>query len=131
MGTGLLIISHNGIGLALIETAVQILGGCPLPLEVLSVAADCHPETLLDKARKIVVSLDHGAGVLVLTDLYGATPSNIAMRLMDSARVRIVAGLNLPMLMRILNYPHLDLDQLVDKAVSGGREGVFLVPQEA
>ena len=129
MGIGLLIISHNGIGMTLIDTAVQALGRYPLPVEVLSISKDCHPETLLDKARKIVAALDQGAGVLVLTDLYGATPSNIATRLMNS-RVRIVTGLNLPMLMRVLNYPHLDLDELVEKAVSGGREGVFLVTQE-
>ena len=130
MGIGLLVISHNGIGMTLIDTAVQTLGGYPLPIEVLSVSKDCHPEVLLNRARQTVLALDQGRGVLVLTDLYGATPSNIAMRLMNS-RVRIVTGLNLPMLMRVLNYPHLDLDQLVEKAVSGGREGVFLVTQEA
>jgi PTS system mannose-specific IIA component len=129
MGTGLLIISHNGIGLAMIDTALQTLGAYPLPIEVLSVSKDCHPEVLLRQAREAVATLDQGRGVLVLTDLYGATPSNIATRLVHP-RMQIVTGLNLPMLMRVLNYPHLDLNELAEKAVSGGREGVFLVAQE-
>ncbi len=130
MGMGLLIISHNGIGMTLIDTALQTLGGYPLPIEVLGVSTDCHPEVLLRRAREAVAALDQDRGVLVLTDLYGATPSNIATRL-SNPRVRIVTGLNLPMLMRVLNYPHLDLDELAEKAVSGGREGVFLVTQES
>ena len=86
-------------------------------------------EALAEHARKAAALLDHGAGVLVLTDMYGATPSNIALRL-AGAKVRIVTGLNLPMLMRVLNYSQLGLDQLAEKAVSGGREGVFLVARE-
>ena len=129
MSVGLLIISHEEIGRALIQTVIQTLGSSPLPVEILSVPKECYPEALAEHARKAAALLDHGAGVLVLTDMYGATPSNIALRL-AGAKVRIVTGLNLPMLMRVLNYSQLGLDQLAEKAVSGGREGVFLVARE-
>ncbi|CAK0770012.1 hypothetical protein CCP3SC15_4060003 [Gammaproteobacteria bacterium] len=69
-------------------------------------------------------SLDQGDGVLVLTDMYGSTPSNIACRL-DSEKVRIVAGVNLPMLIRVLNYSYLSLEDLTNKAISGGRDGII------
>ena len=129
MSVGLLIISHEEIGRALIQTVIQTIGSSPLPVEILSVPKECYPEALAEHARKAAASLDHDAGVLVLTDMYGATPSNIALRL-TGTKVRIVTGLNLPMLMRVLNYSQLGLDQLAEKAVSGGREGVFLVARE-
>src|SRR5918999_1406903 len=106
MSVGLLIISHEEIGRALIQTVIQTLGNSPLPVEILSVPKECYPEALAEHARKAAALLDHGAGVLVLTDMYGATPSNIATRLINGARIRIVTGLNLPMLMRVLNIPN-------------------------
>lgn len=127
MSIGLLIISHDGIGGALLDTASNTLGGCPLPARRLAASRDADPEALLSEARACLAEVDQGEGVLVLTDLFGSTPSNIATRLEAHGRVRIVTGINLPMLIRVLNYPHLDLDSLVEKAVSGGRDGVFAV----
>ena len=98
--------------------------------ELLPASRDADPDVLLNKGRDLVGSLDEGDGVLVLTDLYGSTPSNIAKQLLDDDRVRIVTGVNLPMVIRVLNYPKLQLDQLAEKAVSGGRDGVFLVLKE-
>jgi PTS system ascorbate-specific IIA component len=83
---------------------------------------------LLQRAKKALAALDTGDGVLVLTDLFGSTPSNIAARLLDSSRTRVVTGINLPMLIRVLNYPQLDLASLAAKAVSGGLDGVFEMP---
>lgn len=125
MAVGVLIISHDGIGRALLDTASIALDGCPLRCEVLSASRDADPERLLEDAEARLRTVDGGAGVLVLTDLYGSTPSNIAMRLGNQERVRIVAGINLPMLIRVLNYPQLELDALVEKAISGGRDGIF------
>ncbi|MEE8263771.1 MAG: PTS sugar transporter subunit IIA [Gammaproteobacteria bacterium] len=130
MSIGLLIISHDDVGSALLETASHMLGQCPLKVELLAASRDADPDVLLNKGRNLVGSLDEGDGVLVLTDLYGSTPSNIAKQLLDDDRVRIVTGVNLPMLIRVLNYPQLQLDQLAKKAVSGGRDGVFLVFKE-
>lgn len=130
MTVGLLIISHNRIGAELLSTASATLGVCPLATAVLPVMADSDPEALIAKARHMVSELDQGDGVLILTDVYGSTPSNIANRLSDCKQVMVVAGINLPMLIRVLNYPRLSLSELVEKAISGGRNGILLCPSE-
>ncbi len=131
MTIGLLLVTHNQIGSDLLATATSMLGMCPLATEVLSVAQNSDPHALLVKARQLVRELDQGEGVLVLTDIYGSTPSNIACGLLDSGHpVKAVAGLNLPMLIRILNYPRLNLTEIADKALSGGKDGVLSCPCE-
>jgi mannose PTS system EIIA component len=86
------------------------------------------PQQILPQAIKLVRQLDHGDGVLVLTDVYGATPSNIASKLLIPGRVEGVVGVNLPMLVRALTYRKEPLDVVVRKAVSGGVEGVMQMP---
>lgn len=130
MTVGLLIISHNRIGAELLSTASATLGVCPLATAVLPVMPDSDPEALTAKARHMVAELDQGDGVLILTDVYGSTPSNIANQLSDYKQVMVVAGINLPMLIRVLNYPRLSLSELVEKAISGGRNGILLCPSE-
>ncbi len=125
MGVGILIISHDDIGATLLRTVSQTLGAYPLRVEALHASKDCNPDGLLERARSLVTTLDDGNGVLVLTDLYGSTPSNIAAKLLADTRVRVVTGLNLPMLIKLFNYPQLNLEALVDKALIGGREGIF------
>jgi len=124
VSVGLLIISHGRIGEALMDTAVSVLGMCPLQAEVMSIGQDCDPEAQIAEARERIAALDQGEGVLVLTDMYGSTPGNIAGQLTGD-RIAVVAGVNLPMLVRLLNYPHMGLEQLVTKAVTGGRDGVL------
>lgn len=126
MSVGLLIVSHGKLGDYLLETAARMLGVCPLETATLPMSFDCDPETMLDRAAHTIARLDSGKGVLVLTDMYGSTPSNIVGRLQQGHAVRIVSGVNLPMLIRVLNYPRLDLDELATKAQSGGRDGVVL-----
>lgn len=130
MSAGLLIISHNGIGAALLGTATFMLGSCPLPTKLLTASRDCSPEELVADALEEIAALDTGNGVLILTDLYGSTPSNIARLLASKVNVRTVSGLNLSMLIRVLNYPDLDLQQLADKAISGGIDGIVLVDDD-
>jgi len=122
---GILLITHNNIGAVMLRTAIDVVGISPLSTGVLAAASDCDPEQILADARQAARELDGGDGVLVLTDLYGATPSNIACRLRSHHELRIVSGLNLPMLIRVLNYPDLDLEALQQKAVSGGRDGIM------
>lgn len=124
MSVSLLLVTHGDIGKAMYEAATTIIGSSPLRTEFISVTADSQPEQLIDLSLKQLSTLDTGAGVLVLTDMYGSTPSNIACALQHK-NVEVVAGLNLPMLMRIMNYPSLPLHRLTDKAVSGGKEGVM------
>lgn len=126
MNVGILLITHSGIGGALLNVAYGTFGQLTLEISQLSVSRDPEPELLIAKASYLVRKLDSGAGVLVLTDMFGSTPSNIAQDLRHQGlKIRVVAGLNLPMLFRILNYPNLPLEMLAKKALSGGQEGIF------
>ncbi|HIA09415.1 MAG TPA: PTS fructose transporter subunit IIA [Chromatiaceae bacterium] len=125
MKIGLLIIAHSCIGDELLHTAEAMLGVCPLNVTTIMVPTDFDTDTADAQAMDAIDLLDQGKGVLVLTDMYGSTPSNIAHRLAKEGHVNVVAGINLPMLIRILNYPTLDLEELTEKALSGGREGVI------
>jgi PTS system mannose-specific IIA component len=127
MTVGLMVITHNQIGTTLVETATNMLGSRPMPLEIIPVTTGCNPEQLLQQAREKLDILNQGDGVIVLTDMYGSTPSNIATRLCGhNDDVAVIAGINLPMLVRLLNYPNLNLEQLVDKATTGGQDGILL-----
>lgn len=124
---GLLVITHNNVGGALFDAAISVLGSCPLPFEILPVSQNCDPEERLQKAQSILEKLHPtNNGVLVITDMYGSTPSNIATRLATN-NVTIVTGINLPMLVRVMNYPDLSLEKLANKAVSAGQTGVIIV----
>ena len=113
---GLLIVTHNQIGEVLYETASNMLGMCPLMAEVLPVMADSDPDDMVRRGWELVERLNQGDGVLVLTDMYGSTPSNIAARLADNRQVLVVTGINLPMLVRVMNYPSLGVMELALKA---------------
>lgn len=125
MSVGLLIITHNDIGACLLATATRMLGQCPLPAKTLAVHEESQRDSLIRQARRMAAELDGGDGVLVLTDLFGSTPANIATAL-QADDVRVLTGVNLPMLVRLLNYAALSLPEIADKALSGGRDGVVL-----
>lgn len=132
MSVGLLLITHNGIGAALLAAVTRMLGRCPLQARALAVRDEGDCDQLRSVAMDWVAALDDGDGVLVLTDLFGSTPANIAASLQACSGVRTLSGVNLPMLVRVLNYSDLPLDGLADKAFGGGRDGVmFCRPQEA
>lgn len=126
MTVGILLLTHENYGDVSLRTIKSILGMCPLETKSLGVPFDANPDTVYEEAKHAVKMLDHGEGVLILTDLYGSTPSNIAHRLIEEGRTVVVSGLNLSMLMRVLNYPNLSLEELVDKASRGGSEGVVV-----
>ncbi|ABA59245.1 PTS sugar transporter subunit IIA [Nitrosococcus oceani] len=125
MTVGVLIITHGNIGSSLLDTTNDMLGSCPLQLKILRVTRASHPDALRQQTKEMINCLNTGQGVLILTDMYGSTPSNIACYAADEQQVRVVTGLNLPMLIRVLNYPFLSLTKLAEKAISGGREGVY------
>lgn len=126
MTVGILLLTHENYGDVSLQTVKSILGVCPLETKSLGVPFDANPDEIFVEAKHYVKLLDHGGGVLILTDLYGSTPSNIAHRLIEEGRTVVVSGLNLSMLMRVLNYPNLSLEELVDKASRGGSEGVVV-----
>ena len=127
MSVSVLIITHDQIGTALMDTARDMLGVSPMPVEIIPVLRTHNPDDLVEEAERII---DRNEQTLVLTDMYGSTPSNIACRLHAQENVRVVGGINLPMLVRVLNYPRLSLDELLDKAISGGRDGVLVCKRE-
>ena len=126
MSVGLLLITHEGIASNMLSTAKNMLGVCPLATRALEVPLDTSPEDIIIQAQSYIETLDQGNGVLILTDLYGSTPSNISSQLLVNSGLRLVSGLNLPMLVRLLNYPQLDLEKMTQKALSGGKEGIML-----
>ncbi len=121
---GILIISHGAFGESLIHSASHVLGKRPLYVRQVGITVHDDPDTLIPVAVDLVRTVDRGAGVLVLTDIYGATPSNVATRLLKPGHVEGIAGVNLPMLIRALTYREEDLATVVAKALSGGTEGV-------
>jgi PTS system ascorbate-specific IIA component len=125
---GILIIAHGTLGESLVHCASHVLNKRPARLRQLGVTAQDDPLLLLPQARALVKELDAGSGVLILSDMYGGSPSNIAAKLLVPGRVEGVAGVNLPMLIRALTYRDRPLATLVTKAVSGGCEGVLRIP---
>ncbi|MEI6303061.1 MAG: PTS fructose transporter subunit IIA [Betaproteobacteria bacterium] len=121
---GILIISHGAFGEALIHCASHVLGKRPLRVRQVGVTMHDDPDSMLPVAQSLVKELDQGKGVLVLSDMLGATPSNLATRLLEPGRVEGVSGVNLPMLIRALTYRDQPLAVVVEKAISGGTAGV-------
>ena len=128
---GILLVSHGAFGESLIHCASHVLGRRPLYVRQLGVTVHDDPDEILPTAEDLIRFLDQGQGVLVMTDIYGATPSNIAMRLLKPGRVEGIAGVNLPMLIRALTYRDEPLEDVVAKALSGGTEGVMRMPAKA
>lgn len=121
---GVIILAQANIGKGLIAAATHTLGECPKDLKALPVTYQESPETLLKIIAEMIAQLDRDNGVLILADIYGATHTNTACRLLKRGRIEMIAGVNLPMLIRVLNYRHENLDELIDKALSGGSGGI-------
>ena len=128
---GILIVSHGALGESLIHSASHVLGKRPLYLRQLGVTVHDDPDAIFPMAEDLIRFLDQGDGVLVLTDIYGATPSNIATRLLQPGRVEGIAGVNLPMLIRALTYRDQPLEQVLAKALAGAVEGVLRMEMPA
>jgi PTS system ascorbate-specific IIA component len=127
---GILIIAHGRFGESLIECATHVMGSPPPMLEHLGIQTHDDPTTILPKAQQIVQDLNQGDGVLILSDMYGATPCNLVGKLLVQGSIEGVSGVNLPMLVRALTYRNGDILALTEKALSGGREGVLHFTEE-
>ena len=121
---GVLLISHGAIGESLLASAEAILGAKQARVATLGVSRSDDPDKVLARARQLAAQLDEGAGLLVLTDMFGATPCNVAARLLADGRVEGVSGVSLPMLVRVLSARNGSLPAAVQRALSGGAEGV-------
>ena len=127
MNVGLLVITHNRIGAELIATARSILGNNIAPIQTISIPAELDPADLggyADQIRDTIVDLTSKQSVLIFTDIYGATPNNLARYFANDLDAEVVSGVNLPMLLRVLNYNQQDLKQLTVTAIEGAKKGI-------
>ena len=126
---GIFLVTHGTLGEALIQCACHVLNKRPPQIVQLGLSAQDDPLDILPQARQMLGWADSGYGVLVMTDIFGATPGNVAAKLIEPGRVEAVAGVNLPMLLRVLTYRERDMDTLLKRAVSGGCEGVLHIEE--
>ncbi|AWB77424.1 PTS fructose IIA subunit family protein [Stenotrophomonas maltophilia] len=127
MTCGILLVTHPGVGTALLDVATRLLRQLPLKTEAFEVPFDADMDALLPLASAALRRVDSGEGVLILTDLYGASPANLAGQLARlGTPVRRVSALSLPMLLRVMNYPEQGLDQLPATAAAGTRNGAIV-----
>jgi mannose PTS system EIIA component len=129
MGVGILLVTHGKLGHFMLDCMRDMIGELPLPADVLEVRRVQAHEVLINQGSKMIERLDTGAGVLLLTDAFGSTPSNIANKLSAIHGSPVVSGLNLPMLVRAFNYPRAAVDELARLAVEGGQRGIILCPK--
>ena len=127
---GILLVAHNALGESFVDCIRHIFGRTPHNLRVLSVLADDEPQQKVTEGLEIIEHIDSGKGVIVLVDVFGATPYNIARQLCTREHVRGVAGLNLPMLLRVVNSSKKTLPELVHLAVDGGRACIVELAKE-
>jgi PTS system mannose-specific IIA component len=126
--TGIVVIAHAPLASALGQCVEHVYscepGVTQREVRLLDVEAGDAFEVTLARAQALVREVDSGNGVLVLADAFGATPGNVATRLADPGRVAVVAGVNLPMLLRAVCYRAGPLADLVTKAITGGEQGI-------
>ncbi|MEF8729990.1 MAG: PTS fructose transporter subunit IIA [Accumulibacter sp.] len=125
---GIFLVTHGTLGESLIQNVCHVLNKRPPLIAQLGVAAQDDPLDILPLARLLLQEVDGGEGVLVMTDVFGATPGNLALKLLAPGRVEGVSGVSLPMLLRALTYRERGMDTMVQKAISGARDGVVRLP---
>lgn len=131
MSVGILLVTHGKLGHYLLDCMRDMIGELPLATDVLEVRRVQSHEVLLNQGSKMIERLGtaSGGGVLMMTDAFGSTPSNIANKLSALHGSPVVSGVNLPMLVRVYNYPRATLDEIAKIAVEGGQRGIILCPR--
>lgn len=126
---GILVVTHEHLGEHLIRCACHVVSEKPEHLNHLGVFIEDDPDTVRIVMSEKIQQLDSGDGVLILCDIYGATPCNIATRLVDHGQVACIAGVNLPMLVRALTYRNETLPAVTEKALAGGQKGMIVISE--
>ena len=127
---GILLITHGTLGDALLANAAHVLGSMPPNAAAMNIAPTDRTDDRLGEARNLAATLNDGDGVLVLTDIFGATPANIAGCLLNSEKIEGIAGVSLPMLVKALAYRTLPIAQVVAKALDGGAQGQIRIKED-
>lgn len=124
---GILLLTHAPLGRAFIDAATHVFRSAPSQIEAIDVVADQDPAEVQQLAMAAIARVNDGAGVLVITDVMGGTPSNCTLQLCLPGQVEVIAGISLPMLLRALTYRHNTLDVAVEMALAGGQSGACRV----
>ena len=124
---GILLLTHAPLGRAFIDAATHVFRNAPSQIEAIDVVADQDPAEVQQLAMAAIARVNDGAGVLVITDVMGGTPSNCTLQLCMPGQVEVIAGISLPMLLRALTYRHNTLDVAVEMALAGGQSGACRV----
>ena len=122
---GILLITHGELGKSLIDCATHVLGDKPKLLDSLTIENDCAHENMYKEISEKINLLNQGDGVLILTDIFGATPCNIITKIIEPGKVNAIAGVNLSMLIRSISYRHESFDALITKAIEGAKNGII------
>ena len=128
---GIMVVSHEPLGTALIRCTRHIFGRLPPQLAALDVIPDEDPAAAIGAARELLARINDGSGVIVFTDVFGATPSRIATMLAEPHRVAVVAGVNLPLLVKALYNRRGPLDETVCQLIESARNAIFPLEQSA
>lgn len=122
---GILLITHGSYGEALVQNVSHVLNKRPPQVMQLGLTSQDDPLDILPMAREILAMVDKGDGVLILTDIFGASPANLALKLLERGRVEGLTGVNMPMLLRALTYRDKGMETLLVRARDGGRDGII------
>jgi mannose PTS system EIIA component len=130
MSNTIFIIAHAPLANALRDCALHVYPECADEIIALDVMPDAQPEETLRLAKLALHNVSQD-GLLVLTDIFGATPASVAQKVADTPRAKLIAGVNVPMLFRAVCYRQESLDDLVARALAGGTQGVMQVAMAA
>lgn len=122
----IMIVTHPGIGDALREAALATLKKLPCDVITINCPQDADTQKIAEKALTSLQSNSEDEGLIIFSDVFGATPHNTAKTIADNVKQKthLISGINLPMLMRTLNYIDLSLDEVCEKAIKGGAKGI-------
>jgi PTS system mannose-specific IIA component len=120
----IILLTQEEMGRGLLNAVEHVLGNRPERLDIQPIDYHQSQEALVQALSERIRTIDQGDGVLVLADIYGSSHTNAACQLLEPGRIELVSGINLPMLVRVLNYRNLSMDALLRKAQSGGTEGI-------
>ncbi|MFZ2971827.1 MAG: PTS fructose transporter subunit IIA [Ferribacterium limneticum] len=122
---GILLITHGSYGEALVQNVSHVLNKRPPQVMQLGLTSQDDPLDMLPMARDMLALVDKGDGVLILSDIFGASPANLALKLLERGRVEGLTGVNMPMLLRALTYRDKGMETLLVRARDGGRDGII------
>lgn len=122
---GILLVTHLDFGQKMLEAAELIMGEQDNCLAI-AIGTNKEMEVILEEIRRAVTQLDTGEGVLIFTDMFGGTPSNLSLSLLGSAKLEVMSGVNLPMLLKAFSTRHLSLEDMATAVREAGQEGIVV-----